>query len=146
MKQWKCSNIVINNTPPYIFNSTHSSLSCHKCKKKFRHHKIKSQHYNGRGSRNHVQPNYFHIYLVSNNMETYYPCTWKSFINQKNEKIRNWGLLMKIIYLFFLNYYFSKKLICILYTYSLNMQTTKSSSTYDKKLNFHFTRNYSKRI
>ena len=28
-------------------------------------------------------------------METYYPCTWLSFVNQKNEKIRN--LLMKII-------------------------------------------------
>ena len=30
-------------------------------------------------------------------METYYPCTWLSFVNQKNEKIRNWSLLMKII-------------------------------------------------
>ena len=36
-------------------------------------------------------------YLVRNNMETYYPCTWLSFVNQKNEKIRNWNLLMKII-------------------------------------------------
>ena len=36
-------------------------------------------------------------YLVRNNMETYYPCTWISFVNQKNEKIRNWSLLMKII-------------------------------------------------
>ena len=35
-----------------------------------------------------------------NNMERYYPYTWISFINQKNEKIRNWSLLMKIIYLF----------------------------------------------
>ena len=30
-------------------------------------------------------------------MEPYYPCTWLSFVNQKNEKIRNWSLLMKII-------------------------------------------------
>ena len=30
-------------------------------------------------------------------MEIYYPCTWLSFVNQKNEKIRNWNLLMKII-------------------------------------------------
>ena len=58
-----------------------------------------------------------------NNMERYYPYTWISFINQKNEKIRNWSLLMKIIYLLFLSYYFSKQLICILRTYSLNMQT-----------------------
>ena len=29
-------------------------------------------------------------------METYYPCIWLSFVNQKNEKIRNWILLMKI--------------------------------------------------
>ena len=39
-------------------------------------------------------------YLAINNMETmktYYPCTWLSFVNQKNEKIRNWSLLMKII-------------------------------------------------
>ena len=39
-------------------------------------------------------------------------------------------------------YYFSKQLICILYTYSLNMHTTWS--TQDKKWNFHFNRNYSK--
>ena len=25
-------------------------------------------------------------YLVRNNMESYYPCTWLSFVNQKNEK------------------------------------------------------------
>ena len=30
-------------------------------------------------------------------METYYPCTWLNFVNQKNEKIRNWSLLVKII-------------------------------------------------
>ena len=30
-------------------------------------------------------------------MEAYYPCTWPSFINQKNEKIRKWSMLMKII-------------------------------------------------
>ena len=128
------SNIVINITPPYIFNSTHRSLSRHKCKKKICHHKIlanfqiKSPHCNGRGSRNHVQP-YLLSYLVTNNMETYYPCNWISFLNQKKEKIRNWSLLMKIIYLMFLSYYFSKQLICILYSYSLNMQTTKTSSS-----------------
>ena len=26
------------------------------------------------------------LYLAKNNMETYYPCTWISFVNQKNEK------------------------------------------------------------
>ena len=31
------------------------------------------------------------------NMETYYPCTWISFVNQENKKIRNWSLVMKII-------------------------------------------------
>ena len=30
-------------------------------------------------------------------METYYPCTWLSFVNQKNERIRNWSLLIKLI-------------------------------------------------
>ena len=30
-------------------------------------------------------------------MGTYYTCTWLSFVNQKNEKKRNWSLLMKII-------------------------------------------------
>ena len=25
-------------------------------------------------------------YLVRNNMEPYYPCTWLTFVNQKNEK------------------------------------------------------------
>ena len=25
-------------------------------------------------------------YLVRNNMEQYYPCTWLSFVNQKDEK------------------------------------------------------------
>ena len=33
-------------------------------------------------------------------MESYYPCTWLSFVNQKNEKkkkIRNGSLLMKTI-------------------------------------------------
>ena len=29
-------------------------------------------------------------------METYYPCTWLSFVSQKNEK-NNGSLLMKII-------------------------------------------------
>ena len=32
-------------------------------------------------------------------MEPYYACTWLSFVNQKKEKkIRNWSLLMKIIF------------------------------------------------
>ena len=30
-------------------------------------------------------------------MERYYPCTWLSFANQKNEKIRNRNLLLNII-------------------------------------------------
>ena len=30
-------------------------------------------------------------------METYYLRTWLSFVNQKNEKIRNWSLLIKLI-------------------------------------------------
>ena len=37
-------------------------------------------------------------FILRNNMETYYPCTWLSFVNQKKEKIRNWSLLMEIIY------------------------------------------------
>ena len=59
------SNIVINITPPYIFNSTHRGLSSNKYKKIFCHHKIlanfqiKSLHCNGMGSRNHIQLNYF---------------------------------------------------------------------------------------
>ena len=36
-------------------------------------------------------------HFVRNNMETYCPCTWLSSVNQKNEKIKNWSLLMKII-------------------------------------------------
>ena len=54
-------------------------------------------------------------------MEPYYPCTWLSFVNRKNEKRRK-------LYLLSLSYYFSKQVICILYTYSLDMQTTKTSS------------------
>ena len=30
-------------------------------------------------------------------MKTYYSCTWLTFVNQKNEKIRNWSSLIKII-------------------------------------------------
>ena len=29
--------------------------------------------------------------------EAYYSCTWVSFVNQENEKMRNWSLLMKIM-------------------------------------------------
>ena len=36
IKWWKCSNIVIHTFPPFVFNSTHRGLSCHKCC----HHKI----------------------------------------------------------------------------------------------------------
>ena len=30
-------------------------------------------------------------------METYYPYTWLRFVNQNNEKVRNWSLLTKIL-------------------------------------------------
>ena len=53
-----------------------------------------------------------------------------SFVNEKNEKKKtgNGTLLMKImsLYLLLLRYYFSNQLIFILYTYSLNMQATKT--------------------
>ena len=55
---------------------------------------IKSSYCNKRGKRNHLK---LLSYLVRNNMESYYPWTWMSFVNQKNEKTRNWSLLMKII-------------------------------------------------
>ena len=86
---------------------------------------VKSPHCNGRGAGGGGQKLFstkLLWYLVRNNMETYYPCTWISFVNQKNEKIRNCSLLMKIIYLLFLSCNFSKQLIYILCTYFLNMQ------------------------
>ena len=39
---------------------------------------------------------------------------------------------------------FFKTTALYMHTYSLNMQTTKKSSTWDKKWNFHFAINYSK--
>ena len=63
----------------------------------------------------------------------------------KSEKWKNKKLkFANENYLLFRSYYFSKQPICILYTYSLNMQTTKISSTYDNKWNLHFARNCSK--
>ena len=49
------------------------------------HPPVSPSHYNGRGSR---KPCTIKLlsYLVRNNMEPYYPCTWLSFVNQKNEK------------------------------------------------------------
>ena len=44
------------------------------------------------------------------------------------------------LYLLFLSYFFSRQLIYVLYSYSLNMQTIQTSSIYDKKWNFHFAR------
>ena len=80
MKKWKCSNVVINITPPFIFNPINRDWSCHKCKEKFSHHKILAN---------------FHIksppppptpfipctikllsYFVRNNMKPHYPCSW----------------------------------------------------------------------
>ena len=61
-------------------------------------------------------------------MEPYYPCNWVGFINRKNKKDNK----LKFVnnnYIYWYRYYFSKQLICILYTYSLNMQTTKTSSS-----------------
>ena len=70
-------------------------------------------------------------YLVRNNMEPYYPCTWLSFINQKNEKNKKLKFddNDNCMYILFLRYCFSKQLICILHTYSLNKQTTEIAST-----------------
>ena len=36
-------------------------------------------------------------FIIRNNMETYYPCTWLSFRNHKNEKKKRNSLLMKNI-------------------------------------------------
>ena len=36
-------------------------------------------------------------YLASSNMKSHFSYTWLSLVNQKNEKIRNWSLLLKII-------------------------------------------------
>ena len=61
-------------------------------------------------------------------MEPYYPCNWVGFVNRKNKKDKK----LKFVnnnYIYWYRYYFSKQLICILYTYSLNMQTTKTSSS-----------------
>ena len=88
-----CSNIVINVTSLYIFNSIHSGLSCHKCTKEI----FKLSHpivMKGGGKNMYNQI----TFILRNNMEIYYPCTWLSFLNQGNEKIRDWSLLMKIIY------------------------------------------------
>ena len=56
------------------------------------------------------------------------------------KKIRKWSLIMKIISTVTKLLFFK---ITDLYTYSLNMQTTKTSST-SEKWNFNFAKNYSK--
>ena len=110
--------MVINITPPFVFNSTHGRLSYHKCKKKFCHHKILANFHIKSPSfppslvplpspfpptplkwKGKHKPCTIKLlsHLVRNNMESYYPCNWLSLVNQKNEKIRNWSLLMKII-------------------------------------------------
>ena len=60
-------------------------------------------------------------------MEPYYPCTWLSFLNQKNENTKKLKFVNE-------NYYCSWDIIfqnnpSVYYTYSLYMQTTKTSST-----------------
>ena len=75
-------------------------------------------------------------------MELYYPCTWLSFVNQKNEKIRNWSLLMKIISTVPKLLFFKTTDLCIVYLFCDYADISKTSSTYDK-WNFHFARNYS---
>ena len=53
LKKWNNEGVVINITPPYSFNSPHTSISPRKCKKNFCPHKIlanfqiKSPDYNG---------------------------------------------------------------------------------------------------
>ena len=47
---------------------------------------IKSPHYNGEGVQKPCTIKLISC-LLRNNIETYYPCTWQSFVNQKNEKI-----------------------------------------------------------
>ena len=59
--------------------------------------KLSHPTFDGSSSRSHVHKIKLLSYLVRNNMETYYSCTWLSFINQSNKKIRNWSLLMKIV-------------------------------------------------
>ena len=65
-------------------------------------------------------------------MEPYYPCTWLSLVNQKNEKNKKLKFVKKIIYtvpevyLLFLSIIFQNN--CILYAYALNMQTAKTST------------------
>ena len=139
MKSWKCSNVVINNTSPFVSNSTHRGLSCHRCKKKFFHHKILANF--------HVKSSPFLPIIMGVGAQTNYNqinfifkewlgtilsmvlCYSLSFVNQKNEKKKQIEVCQWKLYLLLLRYYFSKQLMCILYTYSQNMQTTETSST-----------------
>ena len=57
-------------------------------------------------------------------METYYPCTWISFLNHKNEKFVNEDYISIVPKLLF----FKTTDLYTVYL-SLNMQTTQTSST-----------------
>ena len=77
-------------TPPFAFNFIHRGLSCHKWKKKFCHHKslenfhIKSPPTIAMGGG--AETMYNQITFIFS--KEYYPCTWLSFVNEKNEKTK----------------------------------------------------------
>ena len=141
IKYWKCSNVVIIITPPFVFNSNHRGLSCHKCKKTFCHHNILANFHikslpilpivMGGGAD--VQSNYYKQ-TMCNQVTFIFSKEWHGTVlsmhlSKLHQKMRNWGLKIK-------NYIYclkiistAKQLICILYTCFLNMQTTKTSST-----------------
>ena len=93
----------LNITPPYVFNSVHWDLSCNKCKKKICHHKllanfpIKAPHCNGKVGGGETMYNQIIFTFSKDYHGNIILMQLTSFVNQRNEKIRNWSLLMKIV-------------------------------------------------
>ena len=100
-------NIIISDRILYII------ISCHKYKKKFSHHKILAKFQITLEWEGEHKPWTIKLlsYLARNNMENYYPCTWVSFANKENEKIRDWNLMI-ICYFFKTTDLFTVYLFC----------------------------------
>ena len=141
----KCSTIAMTITlhlyysPLYliVMNITpHRGLFCQKYKKNFCHHKnlqiFKLSHPIVMGGRAETMHNQITFVFSKEQHEKILSMHLTKL--RKSEKLKNKKLkFVKESYLLLLSYNFTKHLICIRYSYSLNMQTTKTSSTQDKK-------------
>ena len=111
LKKWnnesvECSNMVINVTSPFVFNSPHRGLSCHKYRKKFFHHNILE---NLDIKSLFLPPVVIRVgaETMCNQITSIFSKEWhgttlsmhltKFRKSEKWKEIRNWSLLMKII-------------------------------------------------